>query len=451
MTIQEQITQFENTRAAKVAQRDALIEKSGEEGTTLDETQQEQFDTLDGEIKGIDGHLARLASVKADTEKRAAIVNGNSTKAASQSRAGVSVVSVRENTAPGIGFARHVMALAACNGNKSEAADYAKRMWGDAASEISSGLRDGLMTRAAVAAGTTTAATWALPLVRVNYLDEFLEFLRPATLLGRIQGLREVPFDISLPTQTAGGTYSWVGEGSAKPVTAPAFGTITMGHAKAAGIIVLTKELVRSSAPSAQEVVRQELKDGMQQYLDTQFIDSTVAAVAGVSPASITNGVAGTASAGATEANMRTDLKVLLGAFATANLSLAGVTLLMSENSALGLSLITNAVGVSAFPNITASGGSLIGYPVVISNTVGNQIVAVHAPSILYADDGLEIDMSDQVSLQMDSAPSNPSDATTVMVSMWQRNLIALRAERFINWAKARTGAVQRITAVAYA
>jgi hypothetical protein len=51
----------------------------------------------------------------------------------------------------------------------------------------------------------------------------------------------------------------------------------------------------------------------------------------------------------------------------------------------------------------------------------------------------------------MDSAPANPTDATTVLVSMFQRNLVALRAERWINWAKARSSAVQRITTVAYA
>ena len=37
----------------------------------------------------------------------------------------------------------------------------------------------------------------------------------------------------------------------------------------------------------------------------------------------------------------------------------------------------------------------------------------------------------------------NPADATIVMTSFWQNNLIGLRAERFINWKRARTGSVQ--------
>jgi hypothetical protein len=44
----------------------------------------------------------------------------------------------------------------------------------------------------------------------------------------------------------------------------------------------------------------------------------------------------------------------------------------------------------------------------------------------------------------------SPSDATTVYVSLWQTNTIGLRAERFINWAKANANAVKYLTATAW-
>jgi hypothetical protein len=50
----------------------------------------------------------------------------------------------------------------------------------------------------------------------------------------------------------------------------------------------------------------------------------------------------------------------------------------------------------------------------------------------------------------MDSAPTNPADASTVFVSLWQQNLIGLRVERMITWIRARTAAVRYITAAAY-
>lgn len=447
MTIQEQITQHENSRAAKVAQRDALLEKSGTEGRTLDETESETFDTLDTEIRSIDEHLVRLASAKADIEKRAVAVSSKpSLVKASENRGGVSAVSVRSNTSPGIGFARYVMSLAVCKGNRFEAADYAKRAWeGESGEEIA------LAHRAAIAPGTTVQATFAAPLVQTNFLNEFLELLRPATLIGRIPGLRRVPFNVSMPSQTAGGTYKWVGEGKYKPVTNAQFAAVTLGMAKASGIIVLTEELIRSSSPSAQEVVRNELVNGITQFLDTQFVDPAITANANVNPASITNGVAGTAASGTAEANTRADLKALLANFVTNNFGLSGVVLLMNEAVAFKIAATVNAVGELAFPGMSATGGTLLGIPVVTSNVIGADIFAVHAPSILLADEGgVEIDISREASLQMDSAPTDPPVDATVHVSLWQANLVALRAERFINWGKARTSAVQRINTVAY-
>ena len=61
------------------------------------------------------------------------------------------------------------------------------------------------------------------------------------------------------------------------------------------------------------------------------------------------------------------------------------------------------------------------------------------------------LDASNQASLQMDSAPTNPPVAATVMVSLWQMNLVGIRAERFINWSKRRAGAVQYIDSANYA
>ncbi len=451
MTIQEQITQHENSRAAKVGQRDALLEKSSAEGRTLDETEQESFDTLDTEIRSIDGHLVRLDSVKKDSERKATTVVASNGQTASQSRSGVSAVSVKPNTEPGIDMARHVMSLAVCNGNKSEAAEYARATWGDAASEIASGLKNGLQTRAAVAPGTTTNATFAAPLVTTNYANEFLELLRPATLLGRIPGLRKVPFNTSMPAQTAGGTYKWVGQNKMKPVTNAQYASVTLGFAKAAGIIVLTEELVKLSTPSAEAAVRDEMIKGVTQFLDGQFVDSTVAAVANVNPASITNGVAGTAASATTTAAARTDIAARIAAFAAANFDLGGLVILMSQSTAFTLGLAVNAVGAPAFPGLGISGGSILGVPVITSEAVGAQIILAHAPSILVADEGgVNIDVSREASLELNSAPTDPPDATSVMTSLWQMNLVGIRAERYITWGKARSTAVDRITGVAY-
>jgi HK97 family phage major capsid protein/HK97 family phage prohead protease len=452
METKESIRQFEATRQAKAARLSELMKKANDAGETLDQAAAEEYENIKGELIEIDKHLVRLhdlAEVQKATQLATATpVNGQSTTHATTSRGQVIPIKVKSRAEPGMGFVRKAIAIMATNGNKFEAAEYAKARWGDQADEIVAEIK------AAVAAGTTTDASWAAPLVPTTPLaGEFLELLRPSTLLGKLEGrLRQVPFNVSVPAVTSGGSVAWVGQGSAKPLTALALSTVTVGFAKAAGIVVLSDELIKLSTPSAEGVVRSTMSDTMRVFMDVQFIDPAVAAVANVNPASITNGVAGTAASGVTEAAARTDLRALVKTFATNNIGMGGVVLAMSESDAFTLGTMVNSVGGQAFPGLTMEGGNILGVPVVTSNSIVAQIVAIHAPSILYADDGqTQIDVSKEASVQMDSAPANPTDATTVMVSLWQRNLVGLRFERYMNWIKARSTAVQRIHTVAYA
>jgi len=454
-TIPEQITAFENTRAAKSARMTELMSKAAEKGETLDAEATEEYDGLSLEVKSIDSHLVRLKDLQTQTISSATAITPTTTAAdASAMRSGTTpVITVKANVPKGTAFTRFAMCLAAAKGDSYQAISRAKS-WADQTPEVEKMVEASInwQTKAAVAAGTTTDATWAGPLAPTQTaVNEFLELLRPRTLIGRVAGFRQVPFNTAVPSQTGGGTYSWVGQGNAKPVTSAAFATVTVPFAKAAGIIVLTEELVRLSTPSAEATVREEMIAGMGQFLDTQLVDPAVAAVANVNPASITNGAATAAASGATGAAARADLAARVATFTAANIPLDGAVWLMSDSTAFGIGLSLNALGQPLFPGVGREGGTIMGIPVVVSNNVGNRVILVHAPSILFADEGgVSIDVSREASIQMDSAPANPSDATTVLVSLWQRNLVGLRAERMITWIRARTAAVTYISAAAY-
>jgi HK97 family phage major capsid protein/HK97 family phage prohead protease len=443
-TIREHIAAMEASRQAKAAKMEELMKVASDKGETLDEAGSQEFDGLTSDVATIDKDLSRYRELDKINRTKAAAVPAEAAtepKAAEQARTGV--ITVKSNLPKGTHFTRMCMAIGAGKGDYYRTIEHAKQ-WHDTP-EVE------VMVKAAVAAGTTTDATWAGPLVVAKPLvDEFLELLRPRTLLGRIPGLRQVPFNISVPSQTAGGTYGWVGQGAAKPVTSQAFATVTLTFAKAAGIVVLTEELVRFSSPSAEAVTRESMIAGIAQFLDQQFTDPAVAAVANVSPASITNGATTTASSGVTGAAARADLSAQIAAFAAADMPLEGSVWLMNDSNAFGLGLSLNALGQPLFPGVGQDGGTLMGRPVIVSNNVGLRIILVHAPSILFADDGgVSIDVSREASIQMDSAPETPSTASTVLVSLWQRNLIGLRAERFITWLRARTAAVRVITTAA--
>ncbi len=266
----------------------------------------------------------------------------------------------------------------------------------------------------------------------------------------RIPGLRRVPFNIAVPAQTGGGTYGWVGEGQAKPVSALAFAPVTLAWAKIAGIIVLTKELIRFSNPAAEQIVRDDMVNGVARYMDQQFVDPTVAAVTNVNPASVTNGVAATAASGTTAAAFRTDMRTAMGLFITGNDDPSSVVVLMSATVALNLSLLMNSLGQPEFPNISIKGGTILGLPVIVSQNVGARIILAQAGDILIADDGpVEIDVSEQASIVMDSAPQL-SPVETSVVSLWQRNYIGLRVDKMVTWKKGRSTSVQYISNAVY-
>jgi HK97 family phage major capsid protein/HK97 family phage prohead protease len=450
MTIAEQITALEARRAAKMARVNELMKKAADEGATLDDEETLEYDELVADVKKTDEHLTRAAQAeRLNREKAVAVAAPAPTPYAPVApTAPTQRITVKPNVGKGIGFARYAMAIGAGKGDYQRTVEYAKQ-WNDSTPEVE------LMVKAAVAAGTTSDATWAGPLAVARPLvDEFLELLRPKTLIGRIPGLTKVPFNISVPAQTSGGTYGWVGQGLMKPVTKMDFTTVTLGINKAAGIVALTEELVRSSSPSAEATVRDSMIKGIVAFLDIQFVDPAITEVVGVRPASITNGATATATAGVTAANSRTDFVRELTAFTAAEYSLSELVILMSESNAFAMGIGLNALGQPLFPTINGSGGSWQGATIITSNAVGNRIVFLHAPSILFADDGgVNVDVSREASVIMNDAPDGvvqAAGAAPTHVSLWQANMVGLKAERWITWKRARTTAVRVVTGVAY-
>jgi hypothetical protein len=171
-----------------------------------------------------------------------------------------------------------------------------------------------------------------------------------------------------------------------------------------------------------------------------------VAAVVNVSPASITNGAPTAVSSNDPVA----DFGTILSAFAAANLGVAGAVLVMNESNALAMGMLRDASGNRVFPSVSATGGTAEGITIIASNTAGSNVVGMIPRYILVADEGgVEIDVSREATVQMDSAPV-PPDATTVLTSLWQNNLIGMRAERFINWKRGLDPAVYYLTAANY-
>lgn len=361
-------------------------------------------------------------------------------------------VSIRKPKEPGIEFARFAMALGMAKGNLPQAVEIAKTRWGTE-SQIVTALKG------AVAAGSTTSDTWAAPLVDSyqRFTGDFIEYLRPQTILGKfgtgkIPSLRRVPFNIAVPKQISGGAAAWVQEGRAKPLTAFDFSTVTLGHAKVAAISVLTDELIRFSNPSAELIVRDALAGAVIERLDFDFVDPSKAAEENVSPASITNGVAGIPSVGNDADSIRADVRAVFAAYLAANVTpIAGVWI-MPALTAFSLSLLRTPLGEPEFEGIDLEGGKFMGLPVIVSDYVPDgMVVLCNARDIYLADDGVvNIDVSNEASLEFSDTPvgSSTTPTGTNLISLFQTNSTAFRAERWINWQKRRANAAVFLSGV---
>lgn len=447
MGIAEQIAAFRAKLAAALEKKAALVQKSMDEGRTLDEHERDENTQLAAEIKSIEEHIKTLEEHQAFMLSKATPVPagaGTNEGSAVNLRPGGGVISVARNVPKGTAFTRYVALLALSKGNIMQAEVLANNHFKDTP-EV------GIVLKAAVAAGSTSDTTWAGPLVQYNDMtNEFIELLRPQTIIGRLSGVRRVPFNIRIPRQTAGTSGTFVGEGSPTPVKKLDFDNITLPWAKASTIVVITAELAKLSNPSAEALVRQDLMDGLSQYLDKRLVDPAYPGVSAVSPASLTNGVSPTQSTGATLAALDANVRTVMTTFADAELGLGSGVWVMSASMAIRLSMMRTNQDTKAFPELSVNGGTFYGLPVIVSNNVvgsgspGDQyLILIDQSNILLADDGqLMIDVSTEASVEMNDAPSG---GATSLRSLWQNGLMGVKCDRWIYWTKRRAQAVQFI------
>lgn len=447
--IAEQIAAFEQKRAALVAANDAIMEKAAEDGSTLDKDQKEAFDGNAADIAEIDDHLKRLKSMEKALGDAAKPIDGQNQKSGTDSRVPAQIKAAKP--APGIQFARFARCMILGKKTGVNAIEIAKSEYGERDPHIVE-----LVQKANISAVNTT--TDASLFGNEAGIADYVEFLRNQTIVGKfgqngIPALRRVPFYYPVVTQATGGTAYWVAEGSAKPMTKPTWSRTELTPLTIAGLAAVTLQALRFSTPSAELALRDDLTAAVIEAIDSAFIDPANAGSAGAKPASISNGISGTAASTGGDADaIRADARTAMLVFVTAKNPLTSGVWIMSGANALGLTTMVNALGQPEFPGMTVNGGTFMGLPVIVSEAAGTTITLVNAGDIWLADDGgVNVDVSGEASLQMVDNPTgtsvgaDPVEAT--LVSMFQTNSVAIRVEKFINWARRRPTGVATITA----
>jgi HK97 family phage prohead protease len=452
-TIAEQITALEAKRSASASRMEAVMQKSLDEDRTSDAGEQDEFDNLSSEVEALDKDLVRLRKIEqAKAFAAKPVIKAEKADDGAAMRGGSIVVRTPPKLGPGIGFVQRIRAEFLSHRQYRPASDIAAELYGP-----DSPVTMELMTKANVLAGSTISGNWAANLVSPEgaTAQDFIEWLRPQTILGRfgtggVPSMRSVMFNVPMVQQTAGGAGYWVGEGKAKPLTSFNFARLTLPPLKVANICVLTMESIRFSSPKSDTIVRDQLAAALKERLDLDFITPSKTAVAGVSPASITNGAPSIVSSGDDADAVRLDIRSLIAKYMAANNPPTSGVFIMGSTVAAALTSMTNPLGQPEFAGMSMTGGVLFGFPVIASDYApAGVVVLVNASDIYLADDGdITIDSSNEASLEMSDAPTGSSitPTATQLVSMYQTNSVAIRAERVINWLRRRTQSVAYLT-----
>jgi len=197
-----------------------------------------------------------------------------------------------------------------------------------------------------------------------------------------------------------------VQEGGAIPVGSISIGSQTINRYKLAEILVTTMELRERSVTDIEAVFRRAMQRAYVKVLDNALLSAS-AAVAGVRPQGLLNGLAG-ANTGAGDntggiPSVVADIKALTGALLAANENAVPV-LLLNNQTRMGLTFLTDALGMFTFRDDLNS-NNLLTVPVISSGNVPATVaLMVDASSIAMALDAPMFDISQVATVVMANA-----------------------------------------------
>lgn len=283
--------------------------------------------------------------------------------------------------------------------------------------------------------------------------EAITEILRPRTIVGHLNVMR-APNRVRLIMQTSAAQGGFVAPGQPIPASAMSFDSLGQfdGY-RVAAIVSITEELARSVSPAAALMISSDIVKVLGPAFDQAFLDPSNAGITGTRPASVTSQGVSFSSSGATVAAIDADFLLMWNGVTDANVPTENLDWIMHPQTFGYLSLLRSS-GSLAFPSISAN-GTLLGARILTSTACTDQnsppakfISLIDGASILVADeDRAELDISTEASLQMSDSPAAGAQN---LVSLYQANLIGIRAQRYIDWRLRRTSAVATLVDVTY-
>jgi hypothetical protein len=330
--------------------------------------------------------------------------------------------------------------MLALGGDVHKAYGMAVERWGEQ-SDVAT------ILRAAVQGGSISDPAWAGSLAAYRTIaNGFAESLQPVSgfeFAFASPASHKVPFRSRYAVATSGAVANEVGEGAAVPLSALALAAPEIAEFFITALIAVTNDILRS--PLGDTVTGAELRKAVAVALDVAYISRLTAD----SPMPSVN------SAGVTAANVAADLAGAAALMDTHERT--RLQLLVPPARHTSLALKTDTTGAFAFPDLVIGGiGTLAGGIAVMpcaALTASNAALLVDLSKLAMAADVITLDASREASLEMLDGGSSQSALTGTgasLVSMFQTNSSALRANRIIGIEKLHSDAAVEIAALAW-
>jgi HK97 family phage major capsid protein len=399
-------------RLAELTDEVAKVEDAEKEEVLLAEIEEvgKSVDTLTADVEKLDKRLGEYREI----EKRQAVT---ARPAAEQQTGGPALIKPEREQSKGLDvFVRHAVVTALSHAKRIPEQQVMDELYGD---DLRLKSVMPLITKTEAPIATTTDTGYAAELVQddLRGLLEEIESQSVAAALslwasrsggmlvnfGRAQSITIPRLN---PTGATPTEPAWVREGGAIPVGSISIGSQTINRYKLAEILVTTMELRERSVTDIEAVFRRAMQRAYVKVLDNALL-SNAAAVAGVRPAGLLNGLAG-ANTGAGDAtggipSVVADIKALVGALLAANENAVPV-LLLNNQTRMGLTFQTDALGMFTFRDDLNS-GNLLTVPVISSGNVPADVaVMVDASSLAMALDAPMFDISQVATVVMANA-----------------------------------------------
>ncbi|MCP4562548.1 MAG: phage major capsid protein [Bosea sp.] len=285
--------------------------------------------------------------------------------------------------------------------------------------------------KAAVGAGSLSDPAFAGALDdHAEIVGAFVEALRSRSIFARLldDGMIRLPLRTRASIIVANATGYAVGEGLPVPISAMSLAGPQLEERRAAAMVVLTSELLRSTSSAGRALLDASLKGAVADAIDAAFL--------GILADDITPATA----SGPTAADALVDLKTMLDGV---NSTGSGILLWAMSTDVANAASVLSGPGGLVFPAMSGTGGELVNLPAAVTNALpAGTLMLIDASGIAGELETITIAMADQASVQMSTTPDAPPNAAGVLTSLWQSNLVALLARAFFGAEVIRTGSV---------